>query len=63
MKKQLRLLLGLALVGTLGLAAGIEASKGSWDYRSLLKGQENPQGERILALTHVTPSKSPTLSF
>src|SRR5262249_35193976 len=36
MKKQILLLLGLVLIGTLGLAAGIEASKGNWDYRSLV---------------------------
>jgi len=36
-RKQIILLLGLVLIGTVGLAAGIEASKGNWDYRSLLQ--------------------------
>jgi len=36
-RKQIILLLGLVLIGTIGLAVGIEASKGNWDYRSLLQ--------------------------
>jgi hypothetical protein len=36
-RKQIILLLGLVLIATVGLAAGIEASKGNWDYRSLLQ--------------------------
>ncbi len=47
MKKQLMLLLGLILIATLGLAAGIEASKGNWDYHSLLKGQELSKGKQV----------------
>jgi hypothetical protein len=37
MKRRITLLLSLILIGTLGLAAGIDASKGNWDYHSLLK--------------------------
>lgn len=40
MKKQILLLFGLILIGVLGTAAGIEASKGNWDYHSLLSSQE-----------------------
>ncbi|HEV8711671.1 MAG TPA: hypothetical protein VGX03_02445 [Candidatus Binatia bacterium] len=39
MKRQILLLFGLILIGTLGLAAGIEASKGNWDYRSLIRSR------------------------
>ena len=49
MKKQILLLLGLVLIGTLGVAAGIEASKGNWDYRSLLISQDFTKSDRMLA--------------
>jgi len=48
-RKQIVLLLGLVLIGTLGLAAGIEASKGTWDYRSLL-----PAAPGVLRNTRAT---------
>jgi len=51
MRKQVLLLLGLVLIGTLGLAAGIEASKGKWDYRSLLQDQESPESTQVPVLT------------
>jgi len=63
MKKQLMLLLGLAVIGTLGLAAGIEASKGNWDYQSLLKGPESAKSDHVLVLTAMTPSEAPAQSF
>jgi len=49
MKKQILLLLGLVLIGTLGLAAGIEASKGTWDYRSLARGRASVQSVQVTA--------------
>jgi hypothetical protein len=54
-KKQIMLLLGLVLIGTLGLAAGIEASKGTWDYRSLLQAQRSWQNARATTQTPLTP--------
>ena len=51
MKKQILLLLGLVLIGTLGLAAGIEASKGNWDYRSLVRNRTSWQGAQATAQT------------
>jgi hypothetical protein len=52
MKKQVLLLLGLILLGTLGLAAGIEASKGNWDYRSLSISQGPTKSEQALVRRH-----------
>lgn len=49
MKKQILLLFGLVSIGTLGLAAGIEASKGTWDYRSLLRDRESVQSVQVTA--------------
>jgi hypothetical protein len=49
MKKQILLLLGLVLIGTLGLAVGIEASKGTWDYRSLSRGRASVQSVQVTA--------------
>jgi hypothetical protein len=51
MKKQILLLLGLVLIGTLGLAAGIEASKGKWDYRSLVRSRTSWQGAQATTQT------------
>lgn len=51
MKKQITLLLGLVLIGILGLAAGIEASKGNWDYRSLVRGQGAVHNVQVTAPT------------
>jgi|SRR5262245_34994373 len=53
-KKQIILLLGLVLIGTLGLAAGIEASKGNWDYRSLLQARGSWQSTQA-----TTPPQAP----
>src|SRR4030095_5842434 len=54
-RKQIMLLLGLVLIGTLGLAAGIEASKGNWDYRSLLRAKGSWQSTRATTLTPQAP--------
>ena len=63
MKKQILLLLGLVLIGTLGLAAGIEASKGNWDYRSLVSRapRQSPQATAQTILATKTVS-SPAVS-
>ena len=64
MKKQILLLLGLVLIGTLGLAAGIEASKGNWDYRSLIRSRASWQGAQATAQTILTTKtiSSPAVS-
>jgi len=63
MRKQIMLLLGLMLIGTLGVAAGIEASKSNWNYRSLLQSQEFAKSDQVLVLTAVTPEESPPQPF
>src|SRR5262245_64909931 len=62
-KKQIILLLGLVLIGTLGLAAGIEASKGNWDYRSLLQVQGSWQNSRATTLASPQAPKPVSSSF
>jgi len=68
MKKQILLLLGLVLIGTLGLAAGIEASKGTWDYRSLARGRASVQSVQVTAqitaaTKRVSSASSPFVRF
>jgi hypothetical protein len=47
MKKRIPLLLSLILIETLGLAAGIQASKGNWNYHSLLEERKTLDGTQV----------------
>lgn len=53
MRKHILLLLGLVLIGTIGLAAGIEASKGNWEYHKVLRKFATPRGVQGLKPTSV----------
>jgi hypothetical protein len=57
MRKQIILLLGLMLIGTLRLAAGIEASKGNWVYLSLLKDHESSENDHGFTLATMSLGK------